>query len=80
VTPSPSEPGAGGPPVVEYCVNNVDAETRKRLADAPVECRGAPCLERCGTCRTTAYLVVDGEVWTGESHAALVSALAEVSA
>jgi len=60
-------------------VNNVGSETRDRLSNAPVEDRGAPCLERCGTCRKTPFLVVDGDLQVGESHAALLAALPEVS-
>jgi len=59
-------------------VNNVGPETRDRLANAPVEDRGAPCLERCGTCRTTPFLVVDGDLRAGKSHAALLAELPEV--
>jgi uncharacterized protein YuzB (UPF0349 family) len=59
-------------------VNNVDPETRERLANAPVEDRGAPCLERCGACRRTPFLVVDGSLRDGESHAALLAELPEV--
>jgi uncharacterized protein YuzB (UPF0349 family) len=78
VSPPSSRASEDPPSVVEYCVNNVDPGTRERLANAPVEDRGAPCLERCGTCHTTPFLVVDGELRVGESHAALLAALPEV--
>jgi len=74
-----SQTSEDAPSVVEYCVNNVDSETRERLANTSVEDRGAPCLERCGTCRKTPFLVVDGDLQVGESHAALLAALPEVS-
>lgn len=77
--PTSSQVCEDAPPVVEYCVNNVGPETRERLSNAPVEARGAPCLERCGTCRTTPFLVVDGDLQVGESHAALLADLPEVS-
>lgn len=69
------------PTVVEYCVNNVTATTRNRLAnaDASVEARGLPCLERCGTCRRRAFLAVDGELQTAESHGPLLAGLSEVT-
>ena len=76
----PSSPGDEDvSSVVEYCVNNVDAEPSERLTDAPVETRGAPCLERCGTCRTTPFLVVDGDPRVGESHTTLLAELPEVT-
>ena len=58
-------------PFVEYCVNDVAGADRARLAALDVPTRGYPCLERCGTCRTETFLVVDGAVRTAESHAAL---------
>lgn len=57
--------------VVEYCANNVARETGARITALRCETRRLPCLERCGTCRTTPFLVVDGTVRTGESHARL---------
>jgi uncharacterized protein YuzB (UPF0349 family) len=57
----------------EYCLNNVDAGTRERLSDldCSVERR---CLQRCGDCYRSDFLVVDGELETGESHEALLAA------
>lgn len=58
---------------IEYCLNNVDAEVRDRLrsVDCAVERR---CLQRCGDCYRTDFFVVDGELATGGSHAALLAA------
>lgn len=67
------------PSLVEYCVNNVTAETRTKLATASAETRGLPCLERCGTCRREALLVVDGEVHTGDAHDPLLADLPGVT-
>lgn len=58
-------------PVVEYCANNVTRKSRAVVAKLPGDTRGLPCLERCGTCRTMPFLVVDGTVHKGESHARL---------
>ncbi|WP_169051772.1 DUF1450 domain-containing protein [Halorhabdus amylolytica] len=68
-----------GPTVVEYCVNNVTPDVRERLATASVDSRGLPCLERCGVCRTDAFLVVDGELCRADGHGALLAALPGVS-
>jgi uncharacterized protein YuzB (UPF0349 family) len=60
--------------VIECCLNNVDRETRDRLA-ARDDAREAACLDRCGRCYAGPFLVVDGTVATGESHAAILDAL-----
>jgi len=59
--------------VVEYCVYNVPCRDRVEVLDA--ETRGYPCLERCGRCRRSAMLIVDGEARIGESHAAILADL-----
>lgn len=61
--------------VVEYCVHNV---TDRPAVDAlPADTRGYPCLERCGRCRRTPFLVVDGTVLDGPDHAALAGRVRE---
>jgi uncharacterized protein YuzB (UPF0349 family) len=60
---------------VEYCVANVDPQARERVENLDAETRALPCLERCGTCRETAFLVADGAVETGPSHARLCARL-----
>jgi uncharacterized protein YuzB (UPF0349 family) len=64
--------------VVEYCVNNLPSADRERLGAADIEARAMPCLERCGTCRTTPFLVVDGELHTAVSDKRLRETLPEV--
>lgn len=59
--------------VVEYCANNVDEDDRQRIESLGCETRGFACLERCGTCRRTPFLVVGGTVRRGQSHEALVA-------
>jgi uncharacterized protein YuzB (UPF0349 family) len=63
---------------IEYCLNNVDADVRCRLrdreGDETVEQR---CLQRCGDCYRDDFLVVDGELAAGGSHAEILSALAD---
>lgn len=58
-------------PVIEYCLSNVDAETRRLLAGT-ADAREATCLEHCGRCYEGPFLVVDGRVETGPSHEAIV--------
>lgn len=62
-------------PVVEYCVNNPSSETRQVLRDGPVDDRGLACLERCGTCRSTPFLVADGIILTGPTHDAILAVI-----
>ncbi|NHN48228.1 DUF1450 domain-containing protein [Halostella sp. JP-L12] len=62
--------------MIEYCLSNVDAETRRRLA-AREDSREAACLEQCGRCHREAFLVVDGTVRSGPSHAAVLDDLDE---
>ncbi|MEF8853834.1 MAG: DUF1450 domain-containing protein [Haloarculaceae archaeon] len=71
---------------IEYCLRNVDGTTRKRLlaagagtdadaaADESATVVEQRCLQRCGECYREDFLVVDGAVETGASHAALLSA------
>jgi len=78
---------------IEYCLRNVDGETRERLAggagtdadatsdaDTGAEIVEQRCLQRCGDCYRAAFLVVDGRLETADSHASLLSThLAEAS-
>ncbi|MFB6150628.1 MAG: DUF1450 domain-containing protein [Haloarculaceae archaeon] len=56
---------------MEYCVANVAGDAREGVVALPTETRAYPCLERCGTCRDTPFLVVDGAVVTAGSHRTL---------
>jgi len=56
---------------VEYCLANVDADERRRL-QSRAGVREANCLERCGRCRAGPFLVVDGTVREGSTHARLL--------
>jgi uncharacterized protein YuzB (UPF0349 family) len=61
--------------VVEYCVHNVT--DRRAVESLPAEIRGYPCLERCGRCRRTPFLIVDGDLLEGPDHAALAERVRE---
>jgi uncharacterized protein YuzB (UPF0349 family) len=56
-------------PDIEYCLNNVDSDTRTLLRGT--DARETTCLGRCGRCYSDPFLLVDGEVRTGD-HCALV--------
>ena len=61
---------------VESCLHNTDSTVRRLLREridetaATIEFRS--CLQRCGPCFEAPFLVVDGELRTGDSHEALV--------
>jgi uncharacterized protein YuzB (UPF0349 family) len=76
---------------IEYCLRNVDGETRERLradtcvpadVDAASDVDGTDaddtgvverrCLQRCGTCYSEDFLVVDGSLAIGDSHGTLL--------
>jgi uncharacterized protein YuzB (UPF0349 family) len=78
-TRKPSEPGnveedatrparAPNTRLIEFCLNNVDADTRRILLSHAPMVKEQPCLQRCGRCYEGPFLVVDGELREGESH------------
>lgn len=63
--------------VVNYCLNNVTADVRRQLnalAQVVVE---DYCLQRCGDCFAGPFLVVDGKLMTGASHAQMIRMVCE---
>lgn len=61
--------------LVECCLANVTSDARTELHRSDARVREAFCLDRCGTCCETPFLVVDGEFREGESFSDLVRAL-----
>ena len=62
--------------MIEYCLSNVDDETRRRLRTDP-EATESPCLEHCGICRGEAFAIVDGTFRRLGDHEELLEAYAE---
>jgi uncharacterized protein YuzB (UPF0349 family) len=60
---------------VECCLRNVTPEGRDALAALPCEVSVRPCLQRCGTCDEEPFVVADGTLLAGRSHASLASRL-----
>lgn len=58
------------PEMIEYCVGNVPQEVRELL---PPEAEASPCLMRCGLCYDGAILAIDGELYQGPSHEAILA-------
>ncbi|WP_227356522.1 DUF1450 domain-containing protein [Haladaptatus salinisoli] len=63
---------------VEYCLSNVSTETRARLAACEFETTEERCLQRCGDCFSTSFLVVDGVLVRGD-HERTLRRLAEAN-
>ena len=74
---APSSPGAGarGQSYIEYCINNVDAAARAALLRSGLAAEESSCLQRCGQCFAGPFVVVDGDLIDGPSHAALLARL-----
>jgi len=58
-------------PTVECCLRNVTAECRTAARRRGIELSVAPCRERCDACRTGPFVLVDGDLRTGEAFATL---------
>jgi uncharacterized protein YuzB (UPF0349 family) len=59
-------------PVVNYCLNNVTIDERQELNALDLVVVEDYCLQRCGDCFATPFLVVDGKLITGASHAQIL--------
>jgi uncharacterized protein YuzB (UPF0349 family) len=72
-----SAPGAGARrrPYVEYCISNVDAAARAALLRSGLLVEETSCLQRCGQCFAGPFVVVDGDLIDGSSHAAILERL-----
>lgn len=62
-------------PTVECCISNIDAEARVSLAESDLDVTESFCLDHCGECYESAFLVADGELVRDESHAAVIETL-----
>ncbi|MFB6075210.1 MAG: DUF1450 domain-containing protein [Haloarculaceae archaeon] len=74
-----STPESEDGPFVEYCVNSVTGAERTTLEELPCRTHARPCLERCGTCRTELFAVVDGTLVTVPGDVALWEAVGGAS-
>lgn len=60
------------PPLIEYCLDNVDRSTRDHLRSLDSLVQERQCLQRCGTCQRSPFLVVDGNPVTATNHKTLL--------
>jgi len=66
-------------PTVECCLRNVTAECRTVARRRGIELSVAPCRERCDACRSGPFVLVDGDLRTGEEFAALLDGVETAS-
>ncbi|MFC4986699.1 DUF1450 domain-containing protein [Saliphagus infecundisoli] len=60
---------------LECCLNNVSSDARVALGESDHDVRETFCLDRCGDCYDRSFLVVDGELRTGNSHMDLLESV-----
>ncbi len=58
--------------LIECCLGNVTAEARRELRESDGQVRETICLDRCGTCCASPFLIVDGELREDESFSDLL--------
>jgi len=58
---------------VECCLSNVSGDARSLLHESEHTVRETLCLDRCGECYRHPFLVVDGELWTGDAHRDIIA-------
>lgn len=53
---------------ISYCLSNVDADTRRMLRASGLLIFEDHCLQRCGDCLLTPFLLLGETMVRGESH------------
>ncbi|GAA0675760.1 hypothetical protein ACFQDG_06470 [Natronoarchaeum mannanilyticum] len=66
-------------PTVECCLRNVTPECRTAARRRGIELSVAPCRERCDACRAGPFVLVDGDLRTGETFGSLLDDLETAS-
>jgi len=67
-------------PTVECCLRNVTEDCRTEARRRGIELSVAPCRERCDACRAGPFVLVDGDLRTGEEFAALLDGVESIEA
>lgn len=63
------------PLYVEYCLANISPQQRVTLEHADIETRGSTCLDRCGRCYRSTFLVVNGSPIDGATCEKFINTL-----
>jgi uncharacterized protein YuzB (UPF0349 family) len=64
-------------PVINYCLRNVDLETRVLLRNSDFYVIEDFCLHRCGQCYDGPFLVVNGQEIAACSHRDILESLSK---
>lgn len=62
---------------IECCLDNVSVDEHLELAAGDTAVEMQYCLQRCGICYSSPFLVVDGDVIQGASHREILESLGE---
>lgn len=57
---------------VECCLNNTALQILNNLKREGITVNRQYCLQRCGVCHDSAFLIADGELIVGDSHMELI--------
>ena len=61
-------------PTVECCLRNVTPACRAAARRRDIDLSVAPCRERCDACRAGPFVLVDGDLRTGDEFGSLLDA------
>lgn len=61
--------------LLECCLSNVSSDGLAALKESEYKLNETICLDRCGVCYDRPFLIVDGELHTGESHQEILDSL-----
>ncbi|SNZ04823.1 Uncharacterized protein YuzB, UPF0349 family [Natronoarchaeum philippinense] len=67
-------------PTVECCLRNLSPACRAAARRREIDLSVAPCRERCDACRAGPFVLVDGDLQTGDEFGALLDAAIEADA
>lgn len=65
-------------PYVEYCLGNLPRDQRQAVENADIRSRATSCLDRCGRCYRSTFVVVDGSPIEGEECKHYLAEIGEV--
>lgn len=61
--------------LLECCLSNVSSDGLAALKSSEHKLNETICLDRCGVCYDQPFLIVDGELRTGESHQEILGSI-----
>jgi uncharacterized protein YuzB (UPF0349 family) len=61
--------------LLECCLSDVSSDGLAALKNSEYDLNEKICLDRCGVCYDRPFLIVDGELHTGDSHKEILNSL-----